>query len=203
MEKQILQVGEFQSAFGIESPNNPKMLTKKRAALRQSLLQEEVDELKNAKNILDVADAITDCMYILIGTAHEYGMSDRMVMLFDEVHRSNMSKFDENGKAVFRKDGKVLKPDTYTPPKLQPILDRDWTVYKGNEILEEIAQIEKKNTEKKIQKKISSNLNILDRALFWLYDKVEARLNKRVEVTFPATIHDKIVVKVYGKTHEV
>ena len=203
MEKQILQVGEFQSAFGIESPNNPKMLTKKRAALRQSLLQEEVDELKNAKNILDVADAITDCMYILIGTAHEYGMADRMVMLFDEVHRSNMSKFDENGKAVFRKDGKVLKPDTYTPPKLQPILDRDWTVYKGNEILEEIAQIEKKNTEKKIQKKISSNLNIIDRALFWLYDKVEARLNKRVEVMFPATIHDKIVVKVYGKTHEV
>jgi predicted HAD superfamily Cof-like phosphohydrolase len=203
MEKQILQVGEFQSAFGIESPNNPKMLTKKRAALRQSLLQEEVDELKNAKNILDVADAITDCMYILIGTAHEYGMADRMVMLFDEVHRSNMSKFDENGKAVFRKDGKVLKPDTYTPPKLQPILDRDWTVYKGNEILEEIAHIEKKNTEKKIQKKISSNLNIIDRALFWLYDKVESRLNKRVEVVFPATIHDKIVVKVYGKTHEI
>ncbi len=203
MEKQILQVGEFQSAFGIESPNNPKMLTKKRAALRQSLLQEEVDELKNAKNILDVADAITDCMYILIGTAHEYGMADRMVMLFDEVHRSNMSKFDENGKAVFRKDGKVLKPDTYTPPKLQPILDRDWTVYKENEILEEIAHIEKKNTEKKIQKKISSNLNIIDRALFWLYDKVESRLNKRVEVVFPATIHDKIVVKVYGKTHEI
>jgi len=203
MEKQILQVGEFQSAFAIESPNNPKMLTKKRAALRQSLLQEEVDELKNAKNILDVADAITDCMYILIGTAHEYGMADRMVMLFDEVHRSNMSKFDENGKAVFRKDGKVLKPDTYTPPKLQPILDRDWTVYKGNEILEEIAHIEKKNTEKKIQKKISSNLNIIDRALFWLYDKVESRLNKRVEVVFPATIHDKIVVKVYGKTHEI
>lgn len=203
MEKQILQVGEFQAAFGIESPSKPKMLTKKRAALRQSLLQEEVTELKDAKNILDVADAITDCMYILIGTAHEHGMADRMVMLFDEVHRSNMSKFDENGKAVFREDGKVLKPDTYSPPKLQPILERDWTVYKDNEILEEIAAIEKKNTEKKIQKKISKHLNIFDRMLFWMYDKIESRLNKRVEVTFPVTIHDRIVVKVYGKPHEI
>ena len=179
------------------------MLTKKRAALRQSLLQEEVNELKDAKNILDVADAITDCMYILIGTAHEYGMADRVVMLFDEVHRSNMSKFDQNGKAIFREDGKVLKPDTYSPPKLQPILERDWNVYKGNEILEEIAAIEKKNTEKKIQKKISKSLNVLDRALFWAYDKIESRLSKKVEVTFPVTIHDKIVVKVYGKKHEI
>jgi len=203
MEKQILQVVEFQNAFGIDSPEKPKMLTKKRAALRHSLLQEEVNELKDAKNILDVADAVIDCMYILIGTAQEHGISDRLVMLFDEVHRSNMSKFDENGKAIFREDGNVLKPDTYSPPKFQPILDRDWTVYKDNEILKEIAEIEKKATEKKIQKKISKQLNIFDRVLFWVYDKIEFRLNKRVQVTFPVTVHDRIVVNVYGKSHEI
>lgn len=203
MEKQILQVKEFQDAFGVKMPERPKMLPKQRAALRQSLLQEEVTELKDAKNILDVADAIIDCMYILIGTAHEYGMADRVVMLFDEVHRSNMSKMGEDGKPMFREDGKVLKPENYSAPKLQPILDRDWTVYKENELVKEIAEIEKKNTEKKIQKKISKHLNIFDKTLFWLYDKIESRLGKRVEVQFPQTINDSIIVKVYGKKHEI
>lgn len=203
MEKQILQVKEFQDAFGVNIPERPKMLPKQRAALRQSLLQEEVTELKDAKNILDVADAVIDCMYILIGTAHEYGMADRFVMLFDEVHRSNMSKMGEDGKPMFREDGKVLKPENYSAPKLQPILDRDWTLYKDNELVKEIAEIEKKNTEKKIQNKISKHLNIFDKTLFWLYDKIESRLGKRVEVQFPQTINDNIVVKVYGKKHEI
>lgn len=203
MEKQILQVKEFQDAFGASCAERPTMLKKKRAALRQSLLQEEVDELKSAKNIVDVADAVTDCLYILYGTAHEYGIADRLVMLFDEVHRSNMSKVGEDGKAIFREDGKVLKPDTYSPPKLEPILERDWTIYKGNEIIDEIAAIEKKNTESKVQKKILKELNLFDRILCRIYDKIEARLNKRVEITFPQRIIDPIIVKVYGKEHVI
>jgi len=92
MERQILQVLEFQNAFEVKMPIQPKMLSRKRARLRQALLEEEVKELREAKNILDVADAICDILYITYGTAHEYGMADRLVMLFDEVHRSNMSK---------------------------------------------------------------------------------------------------------------
>lgn len=203
MEKQILQLKEFQEAFGIQAPKRPKMLPKKRAILRQKLLQEEVDELKDARNILDVSDAITDCMYILIGTAYEYGLSDRLVLLFDEVHRSNMSKVGPDGKAIFREDGKVLKPETYLPPKLQPILDRDFSIYNENEIMQEIATVQKNATEVKIRSKIISGLNIIDRILFHITEKIEKRLKKKVEVKFPIKGHDPIHVVVNGKVYEV
>ncbi len=81
MERQILQVLEFQKAFKVAMPDQPKMLSKRRARLRQSLLEEEVKELREANNILDVADAVCDILYITYGTAHEYGISVRMVSL--------------------------------------------------------------------------------------------------------------------------
>lgn len=203
MEKQILQLKEFQEAFSIQSPKRPKMLPKKRAVLRHKLLQEEVDELKDAKNLLDVSDAIIDSMYILLGTAYEYGLSDRLVLLFDEIHRSNMSKVGPDGKAVFREDGKILKPETYSEPKLQPIIDRDFSIYNENEILQEIAVMQKTATETKIRSKIISGLNIFDRILFYLSDKIESRLKKKVEVKFPIKGHDPIHVIVNGKVYEV
>lgn len=203
MEKQILQLKEFQESFNIPAPKRPKMLTKKRSTFRQKLLQEEVDELKDARNILDVSDAITDCMYILIGTAYEYGLSDRLVLLFDEVHRSNMSKVGPDGKAIFREDGKVLKPETYSPPKLQPIIDRDFSLYSENEILQEIASIQRTETENKIRSKIVSALGIFDRVLFFLSEKIESKLKKKVQVKFPIKGHDPIHVVVNGKVYEV
>ena len=203
MEKQILDVTKFQEAFGIQTPKQPKMLSKKRKLLRQRLLEEEVKELWESKNILDVADAICDIMYIAIGTAQEYGLSDRLVMLFDEVHSSNMSKLGPDGKALFREDGKILKPESYREPKLRPIIERDFSIYKESDVMKEIADIEKKATTNKIQKKISKHLNIFDRLLFWIYDKIEQRLAKRVEVKFPQSVHDDIVVSVYKKDHIV
>jgi predicted HAD superfamily Cof-like phosphohydrolase len=203
MEKQILDVTKFQEAFGIQTPKQPKMLSKKRRILRQRLLEEEVKELSDSKNIIDVADAICDIMYIAIGTAQEYGLSDRLVMLFDEVHSSNMSKLGPDGKALFREDGKILKPESYREPKLRPIIERDFSIYKESDVMKEIADIEKKATTNKIQKKISKHLNVFDRLLFWIYDKIEQRLAKRVEVKFPVSIHDDIVVSVYKKDHIV
>jgi predicted HAD superfamily Cof-like phosphohydrolase len=203
MEKQILDVTKFQEAFGIQTPKQPKMLSKKRRILRQRLLEEEVKELSDSKNIIDVADAICDIMYITIGTAQEHGLSDRLVMLFDEVHSSNMSKLGPDGKALFREDGKILKPESYREPKLRPIIERDFSIYKESDVMKEIADIEKKATTNKIQKKISKHLNIFDRLLFWIYDKIEQRLAKRVEVKFPVSIHDDIVVSVYKKDHIV
>ena len=169
MEKQILDVTKFQEAFGIQTPKQPKMLSKKRRILRQRLLEEEVKELSESKNIIDVADAICDIMYIAIGTAQEYGLSDRLVMLFDEVHSSNMSKVGPDGKAIFREDGKILKPESYREPKLRPIIERDFSIYKESDVMKEIANIEKESTTKKIQKKIAKHLNIFDRLLFWVY----------------------------------
>lgn len=200
MEKQILSVVKFQEAFGIKTPTQPKMLSKKRTLLRQRLLEEEVKELRDAKNILEVADALCDIMYITLGSAHEYGLSDRFVMLFDEVHSSNMSKF-QDGKAVFREDGKILKPEGYRQPNLQPIIDRDFSMYKNSDLAKEIAEIEAKKTSDLIKSKIKSNLNLVDKFIFWLYNKLELNLSKKVEVIYPQRVHDDITIRIYKENH--
>lgn len=203
MERQLLQVLDFQYAFGISSPDKPKMLSKKRKALRQLLLEEEVNELREATNIIEVADALTDILYITYGTIHEYGLADRATMLFDEVHRSNMSKVGPDGQAIFRADGKVMKPDTYTQPNLRPIIERDFSLYKENEILQEIAKIEKQDNEDKIIAKIKSKLNLFDKLLFWLNNKIEANLKRKIEVEFPTKVSGNIIVKVYDEEYVV
>lgn len=127
MEKQIKQVEAFYKAFNMPLPETMRYLHKERALLRHKLIQEEVGELLEASmssqgTIVDVADAITDCFYILIGTALEYGIADKLPALFDEVHSSNMSKLDENGKPIYREDGKVMKGPGYKKPNLKDII---------------------------------------------------------------------------------
>jgi predicted HAD superfamily Cof-like phosphohydrolase len=127
MEKQIKQVMEFYEAFNMPIPETMRFLHKERALLRHKLIQEEVGELLDASmssggTLVDVADAITDCFYILIGTALEYGIADKLPALFDEVHESNMSKLDENGKPIYREDGKVMKGPEYKKPNLKDII---------------------------------------------------------------------------------
>jgi predicted HAD superfamily Cof-like phosphohydrolase len=206
MEKQILQVKEFQDAFSVRLPKRPKLLSKKRSQFRQNLLQEEVDEIKKGAEELDivqVADGIIDSMYILIGTAHEYGIADRLVLLFDEVHRSNMSKMGSDGKAIFRPDGKVLKPETFSAPNLQKIIERDFSMYKENEILQEIAREQKQLMEDKIRKNVLSGLNFFERLSFLIIEKIENRLKKKIEVIFPTNALGRVKVKVKGKEYEV
>jgi len=203
MEKQLLQVREFQVSFGAPLPEKPRMLSKQRAALRQKLLQEEVDELKDSKNLIDVADALADILYITFGTAHEYGLADRLTLLFVEVHTSNMTKLGEDGKPIYREDGKVLKPSGYRAPNLRPIIERDFTVYKNSEAMQELAREVKEANEKKVVNKIKSKLNVLDKVLFWISNTIEARLKKRVQVEFPMSVFDKVQVTVYGKKYEV
>ena len=126
MNKQLKQVEDFQKAFGSfigEGPNFPPL---ERCVLRQRLLQEEVLELHEAwsnKDIVEVADAITDCLYILFGTAIEFGLQDKLEALFDEVHGSNMSKLDLDGKPIYRNDGKVMKGPNYYKPNLKNIIN--------------------------------------------------------------------------------
>ena len=196
MEKQLLQVLEFQKEFNVEIPTAPKMLRKTRAKLRQSLLEEEVKELLEAKNIIDVADAIVDILYITYGTAHEYGIADRLILLFDEIHKSNMTKVGPDGKALFRRDGKVLKPETYTEPNLRPILERDFSIYKSSDLAKELAEIESNIVNGMIHNVIKKNLSFFDRILFSIYNKLESILEKKVQVEFPKVI-------VYGKEHVI
>ena len=126
MNKQLKQVEDFQKAFGSFIGEGPSFPPLDRCVLRQRLLQEEVLELHEAwsnKDIVEVADAITDCLYILFGTAIEFGLHDKLEALFDEVHGSNMSKLDLDGKPIYRNDGKVMKGPNYYKPNLKNIIN--------------------------------------------------------------------------------
>ena len=86
-----------------------------------SLIQEELNEYRHAAethDLVEVADALSDLMYVVLGTYVSHGLQDLAEALFAEVHRSNMSKLDENGQVIYRADGKVLKSDRWSPPDL-------------------------------------------------------------------------------------
>jgi predicted HAD superfamily Cof-like phosphohydrolase len=124
-QRVIEQVKEFHTAFNLPQRSNPTIIPSGEFKCRHDLLQEEVDELFTAYNnndIIEVADAIIDSIYVLIGTAVQFGLADKLWLMFDEVHRSNMSKLDENGKPVMREDGKVMKSNLFTPPNLKSII---------------------------------------------------------------------------------
>lgn len=194
---------EFQKAFGVDMPESPSMLNEERAALRQIILEEEVAELRDAKDMNDVADALMDILYITYGSIHEYGLADRAVMLFDEVHRSNMSKIATDSTPLYREDGKIMKPETFSPPNLNLILERDFSMYKKNDVLEEIYKKHEEETRKTIEQKIKSTLNWFDRMLLWISESFEKSLRKRVIVKYPTSSIGNIIVTVYGKDYVV
>ena len=126
MEKHINQVREFHITYGVPVNNSPQFPDQSRIKLRTDILFEEVAELETAMSQRDmtaVADAITDCLYILIGTALELGIADELPACFDEVHRSNMSKLGDDGLPILREDGKVLKGPNYFKPDLKSIIE--------------------------------------------------------------------------------
>ncbi len=128
MKKQINQVAEFHRAFKIPQEQSPNIPSPERCELRFNLLQEELNEFKDAykdKDLVEVADALVDLQYILFGSVLEFGLQDKFAELFDEVQRSNMSKLDDNGEPIYREDGKVLKSKNWSPPSLKPILEAE------------------------------------------------------------------------------
>ena len=90
-------------------------------------MQEENDEYLEAcrqGNLVEIADALGDKLYILCGTILKHGLQHKIEEVFNEIHRSNMSKLDENNKPIFREDGKILKSNRYFRPDIKTILDR-------------------------------------------------------------------------------
>ena len=109
--------------FGQEVKNKPEFPNEKIRDLRISLIEEELSELKEAienKDIKEVADALTDILYVTYGAGHAFGID--LDKCFDEVQRSNMSKLDENGKPIFNEHGKVLKGPNYFKPNLEKFI---------------------------------------------------------------------------------
>ena len=105
--------------FGQEVKTKPSFSTDKINGLRYELIKEELEELKVAmenKDLLEVADALTDILYVTYGAGHAFGIN--LDKCFEEVQNSNMSKLDENGKPIYNEDGKVMKGPKYFKPDL-------------------------------------------------------------------------------------
>ena len=113
------KVGIFMKTFGQEVKEKPSLSSEKINQLRVSLIKEELDELKEAmdsKNLLEVADALTDLLYVTYGAGHAFGID--LDKCFEEVQNSNMSKLGDDGKPIYNEFGKVMKGPNYFKPNL-------------------------------------------------------------------------------------
>ncbi|MGJ8759131.1 MAG: hypothetical protein ACSHXA_01220 [Polaribacter sp.] len=128
MKNKIAAVTEFHTAFKLNMNQKPiANIGKDRNMLRFNLMKEENEEyLEAAENndLVEVADALGDMLYILCGTIIEHGMQDKIEEVFNEIQRSNMSKLGADGKPIYREDGKVLKGPNYFKPNIGDILDK-------------------------------------------------------------------------------
>ncbi len=113
------KVGTFMKTFGQEVKTKPSFSSNKINKLRIDLIKEELEELQEAmknNDLLEVADALTDILYVTYGAGHAFGID--LDKCFDEVQNSNMSKLDENGKPIYNESGKVMKGPNYFKPDL-------------------------------------------------------------------------------------
>tara|TARA_B100001939_G_scaffold263623_1_gene230815 strand:- start:297 stop:674 length:378 start_codon:yes stop_codon:yes gene_type:complete len=120
------KVGFFMSTFGQEVKKKSELSSEKINSLRLSLIQEELDELTKAmkeNDILEVADALTDILYVTYGAGHAFGID--LDKCFDEVQRSNMSKLSKDGKPIYNEHGKVMKGPDYFKPDLSKFITKD------------------------------------------------------------------------------
>jgi predicted HAD superfamily Cof-like phosphohydrolase len=127
LKEVIEMVEKFHTSFGIENNYNPTVeISQEQIQLRYNLMREENEEyLEAAKegDLVEVADALGDQLYILCGTILKHGLQHKIAEVFEEIQRSNMSKLDADGKPIYREDGKVMKSELYFRPDIKSILD--------------------------------------------------------------------------------
>ena len=121
-------VKKFHEVFKIGSLEVPEgKIPEEEYLLRHRLMQEENDEYLEAcrrGDIVEIADALGDKMYILFGSILKHGLQYKIEEIFDEIQRSNMSKLDDNGQPIFREDGKIMKSNNYFKPDIRKILEK-------------------------------------------------------------------------------
>jgi predicted HAD superfamily Cof-like phosphohydrolase len=126
MQKQLEAVKLFHTTYGLGVSENMKAdLGTQKNNLRFELMKEENEEYLEAvqnNDIVEIADALGDMLYILCGTILEHGLHHKIEAVFDEIQRSNMSKLGEDGKPIYREDGKVMKGPNYFKPNFEAIL---------------------------------------------------------------------------------
>jgi predicted HAD superfamily Cof-like phosphohydrolase len=126
MKEQLNSVAEFHKAFGQKDGKWPQPLDRNDYNLRHALMEEENNEYLEAcekNSLIEIADALGDQLYILCGTILKHGMQDVIEDVFREIQASNMSKLGEDGKAVIREDGKILKGPGYFRPDLSKFIN--------------------------------------------------------------------------------
>lgn len=128
LEQTIDYVREFHDAFGLPVRHTPTAeIPEKEMKLRFHLLKEENEEYLEAAekgDLVEIADALGDLLYILCGTINAHGLQHKIAEVFEEIQRSNMSKLDADGKPIYREDGKVMKSDRYFKPDIRSILEQ-------------------------------------------------------------------------------
>ncbi|WP_396218029.1 hypothetical protein [Flavobacterium sp.] len=126
MQKQLDAVKLFHTTYGLGVSENMKAdLGTQKNILRFELMKEENEEYLEAvqnNDLIEIADALGDMLYILCGTILEHGLQHKIEAVFDEIQRSNMSKLGEDGKPIYREDGKVMKGPNYFKPNFEAIL---------------------------------------------------------------------------------
>lgn len=125
LKEKINSVAEFHTVFRIGNAEQMQLISEKEYTLRYNLIKEENDEYLEAckkGDIIEIADALGDQLYILFGTILKHGLEHKIEEIYDEIHRSNMSKLDHNGDPIFREDGKILKSENYFKPNIRAIL---------------------------------------------------------------------------------
>ncbi len=124
--EKIKSVEEFHEVFKIGNASEITLVDERDYTLRYNLIKEENEEyLEACKNgdIIEIADALGDQLYILFGTILKHGLQHKIEEVYDEIHRSNMSKLDEEGLPIYREDGKILKSNLYFRPNIKSVLD--------------------------------------------------------------------------------
>ena len=126
MKKQVKYVEKFHNSFGIKNKYKPTAIIDEDVfLLRHRLMAEENQEyLEACKNgdLVEVADALGDMMYILCGTILSHGLQDKIEAVFEEIQKSNMSKLDADDKPIYREDGKIMKGPNYFKPDIKRII---------------------------------------------------------------------------------
>lgn len=126
MKKYTDAVSKFHKTFKVEQNESPTLISEEDWILRHKLMKEENQEYIDAcatNDLVEVADALGDQLYILCGTILKHGMQHKIEEIFDEIQKSNLSKLDDKGNPIFRGDGKILKGVNYFEPNIKNILD--------------------------------------------------------------------------------
>ena len=186
MEKQLLQVRAFRSQFE-RLPISPQMYSQKEKDYNINKLTNNIAALTRAKNISKTSEALMSILYNTLIAVHENGIADRAILLFDEVQKCKLAN---------RHLAKPLKPN------FRAILSRDFSIYAHNNIAIELAAIESERIEKMIKHNIVKHLSLIDRIKFWIQDKLETSLKKKVKVQFPKTVDGNYSVEVYNKKYD-